>query len=110
MGAKLFVSGKNKYKVYKANVDVGGKSSVLAVTVTTAGKATVTLIYDTGKKKKGKPVYYKPSCSTVVLPNSQPDVAPADFTGKVYLYLAPSAANSFPEIGSCLNIHGNTIW
>jgi hypothetical protein len=110
VGAKLFVSGKNKYKVYKVNVVVDGKNCAFAVKVTTAGKATVTLTYDTGKKKKGKPVYYKPSCSTVVLPNSQPDVAPADFTGKVYLYLAPSAANSFPEIGSCLNIHGNTIW
>ena len=103
VGAKLFVSGKNKYKVFKENVVVGGNNCVLAVKVTTAGKATVTLTYDTGKKTKtGKPVYYKPSCSTVVLPDEAPDLKA--FTGSVYMYFAPSADNNFPGGGDCVYV------
>ena len=103
VGAKLFVSGKNKYKVFKENVVVGGNNCVLAVKVTTAGKATVTLTYDTGNKTKtGKPVYYKPSCSTVVLPDEAPDLKA--FTGSVYMYFAPSADNNFPGGGDCVYV------
>ena len=103
VGVKLFVSGKNKYKVFKENVVVGGNNCVLAVKVTTAGKATVTLTYDTGNKTKtGKPVYYKPSCSTVVLPDEAPDLKA--FTGSVYMYFAPSADNNFPGGGDCVYV------
>ena len=55
---------------------------------------TATLTYDTGKKKKGKAVIYKPTCSTVVIPTAVPNADP--FTGEVPLYFAPSSANNFP--------------
>ena len=100
IGAKVFYTSKKaKYKVFKDTVDVGGKSCALSVKVTTAGKATVALIYDTGKKTKaGKPVYYKPTCSTVVLQNTTPDAYYQSkyFQGSVDLYFAPSAGNNFP--------------
>ena len=95
VGAKVFyTSSKAKYKVFQYTVDVGGQSCALSVKVTTAGKATATLTYDTGKTSKGKPVYYKPTCSTVVNQMSAPD--PATFSGVVYMYFAPSAGNNFP--------------
>ena len=80
LGAKLFVSGaknKNKYRVYKTampyNDGSGWKEHDLTVKVTTAGKATVTLKFDTGKKKNGKKVYWTSSCSTTVWPRSVPE-------------------------------------
>ena len=83
--------------------DVGGKSCTLSVKVTPNGKAVATLTYDTGNKTKtGKPVYYKPSCSTVVLPDEAPD--PKAFTGSVYMYFAPSADNNFPGGGDCVYV------
>ena len=95
VGAKVFyTSSKAKYKVFAYTVGVGGQSCALSVKVTTAGKATATLTYDTGKTSKGKPVYYKPTCSTVVNQMSAPD--PATFSGVVYMYFAPSAGNNFP--------------
>ena len=101
IGAKLFVTGKNKFKVYKSNVVVDGKSCAIVVKVTTAGKATATLTYDTGKKSKGKPVYYKPTCSTVVIPHTTPEYysQSKQFSGEVDLYFAPSAGNNFPGWG-----------
>ena len=65
----------------------------MSLKITTAGAVTATLTYDTGKKKKGKAVIYKPTCSTVVIPTSEAD--PEKFTGEVPLYFAPSAANNF---------------
>ncbi len=70
----------------------------LSLKVTTVGAVTATLTFDTGKtKKSGKkmvPVYYKPTCATVVIPTSAADAE--QFTGKVHLYFAPSAAHNFP--------------
>ena len=67
----------------------------LSLKVTPAGAVTATLTYDTGKKDKKtkKTVYYKPTCSTVVIPTSAADAA--TFFGKMYLYFAPSTANAF---------------
>ena len=99
IGAKVFYTSKKaKYKVYKYTVDVGGKSCVLSVKVTTAGKAVAMLTYDTGKKSKGKTVYCKPTCSTVVIPHTPPEYYSQykQFHGGVGLYFAPSAANNFP--------------
>ena len=94
-------SKKAKYKVYKYTVDVDGKSCALSVKVTPNGKATATLTYDTGKKSKGKTVYYKPTCSTVVIPHTSPDYYNQykQFHGEVDLYFAPSAGNNFPGWG-----------
>ena len=64
------------------------------------------MTFDTGKtttdkktKKKVK-VYYKPACTTVVIPTSAPDAE--TFTGHVPLFLPPSAANNFP--GLCVDL------
>ena len=71
--------------------------------MTPNGAVTATLTYDTGKKKKDPktkkkvPVYYKPTCSTVVIPTSLPDAT--HFAGDVYLFFAPSAGNNFPGFG-----------
>ena len=48
-------------------------------------------------KKKGKVVYYKPTCSTVVVPVTAPDADP--FGGDINLYFAPSSANNFAGLG-----------
>ena len=77
----------------------------LSLKVTTAGAVTATMTYDTGKTTKDKKtkktvkVYYKPTCSTAVIPTS---VADADlFSGVVFLYFAPSTANNFPGYIAC---------
>ena len=70
------------------------EGTTLTLKVTTAGAVAATLTYDTGKKKNKKPVYYKPACSSVVIPVSAPDAE--EFAGDVFLYFAPSAANNFP--------------
>ena len=103
VGQKVFVTGKKKYKVYQSTVDVGGKSCPLTVKVTTAGKATVTLKWNTGKKKNGKWVYYTPSCSTVVYPTGGSTVDPENFTGEVNYYFAPNA-NGFPGVGETVGV------
>ena len=74
----------------------------LSLKITTAGAVTATLTYDTGKKKKGKAVIYKPTCSTVVIPTSAADANP--FTGEVPLYFAPSSVNNFPGAGWALKV------
>ena len=103
MGAKVFSTGKKKYHIFKKLAyNIGDNAEcLLSIKVTTAGKATATLTYDTGKKKKGKKVYYKPSCSTVVWQVTPAD--PATFEGYVYLYFAPSAGNNFPGWETALN-------
>ena len=74
--------------------------AALSLKVTTAGALTATMTYDTGKttkdskSKKMVKVYYKPTCSTVVIPTSA--AASNPFTSVAYLYFAPSAANNFP--------------
>ena len=47
----------------------------LSLKVTPAGAVTATLTFDTGKTKKGKKVYWKPTCTTVVIPVSAADAA-----------------------------------
>ena len=101
VGAKVFVTGKKKFHVYEKLETVNGKECILSLKVTTAGKVTATLKYDTGKKKNGKKVYYKPSCSTVVWPITVAN--PTGFEGFVYVYFAPSAANNFPGFDTGLN-------
>jgi hypothetical protein len=108
VGKKLFYTSKKKpYKTFAYGVytnETGDVSFVkdgevalpeltyfaaLSLKVTSSGAVTATLSYDTGKrdKKTKKTVYYKPTCSTVVIPTSAPD---ADtFTGCIYLYFAP---------------------
>nr|MCR5415031.1 hypothetical protein [Kiritimatiellia bacterium] len=104
VGQKLFVTGKNKYKEYRYTVDVEGKNCPLTVKVTTAGKATATLKWNTGRKNKGKWVYYTPSCSTVVYPTGGSTVDPENFTGEVNYYFAPSPANNFPGVGETVGV------
>ena len=75
--------------------------AALSLKVTTAGAVTATMTYDTGKTKKDSKtkkmvkVYYKPTCSTVVIPTSAADVKP--FEGHAFLYFAPSSTNNFPR-------------
>ena len=103
VGQKVFVTGKKKYRDYKYTVDVGGKNCPLTVNVTTAGKATVTLKWNTGKKKNGKWVYYTPSCSTVVYPTGGSAADLENFTGEVNYYFAPNA-NGFPGVGGAVGV------
>ena len=74
--------------------------AALSLKITTAGAVTATLTYDTGKLSKGKVVYYKPTCTTVVIPTSAADAE--TFSGRVPLFLPPSAANNFP--GLCVDL------
>ena len=119
VGKKLFTTKSGKktlaYKTFTVDVytndvgeavfiqkgDEGDKTGLtcfvsLSLKVTTAGAVTATLTYDTGKKDKKtkKVVYYKPTCSTVVIPTSAVDAE--TFTGEVPLYFAPSPKNNFP--------------
>ena len=122
LGKKLFTTKSGKktlaYKTFAVDVyinDVGAVTFIqkgeevdktgltyfitLSLKLTTAGVATATLSFDTGKKKKDPKtkkmveVIYKPTCSTVVIPTSAPDADP--FTSGVCVYFAPSAANNF---------------
>ena len=120
LGKRLFTSTSGKktfaYTTYNIEVctnDLGQVSYVkagddktgltrfaaLSLKVTTAGAVTATLTYDTGKTKKDPKtkktvkVYYKPTCSTVVIPTSAADAE--TFAGEVPLYFAPSAGNRF---------------
>ena len=111
IGAKLFYTSKKaKYRVYSVNGEYNGRKWTLSIKVTPNGKAVSTMTIDTGKKKKGKIVYYKASCSTVVMQYAEPDTEPAKFMGVVSIYLAPSAANNFPGLGMPMYIIGTNIW
>ena len=57
---------------------------------------------DAGKKSKGRAVYYKPACATVVWPTSASD--PDAFTGEIYLYFAPSTGNNFPGMAGKIDL------
>ena len=108
LGKKLFYTSK---KVpYKTWSDVAAKGLTdamsLSVKVTSAGALTATMTFDTGKtttdkktKKKSK-VYYKATCTTVLIPLSEADADP--FKAGVSLYFAPSAADNFP--GFCAEV------
>ena len=111
IGSKLFYTSKKaKYRVYSVNGEYNGRKWTLSIKVTPNGKAVSTMTIDTGKKKQGKAVYYKASCSTVVMQYAPPDTEPANFMGVVSIYLAPSAANNFPEVGMPMYIIGTNIW
>ena len=75
------------------------EGATLSLKVTPSGAVTATLALDTGKTKKDPktkktvPVYYKPKCQSVVVPQVAADAEP--FAGEVPLYFAPSAANGF---------------
>ena len=92
--ALFYTSSKKPYKTTTETWDVAGKPCTLSLKITSTGAVTATLTFDTGKKSKGKVVYYKPTCSTVVKPMSDAD--PNTFTGHIQLYFAPSAGNNFP--------------
>ena len=68
-------------------------AETLSLMVTPAGAVTATMSFDTGKRSKGKAVVYKPTCSTVVIP--QFEATAEKFKGIVYLYFAPSTKNNF---------------
>ena len=101
VGRKVFYTSKKKqYRTFAvkggtAEGDAAGLAPRMALSlkITPKGSVTATLTYDTGKRKKDWKVYHKPTCSTVVIPTSAPDAE--TFTGEVYLYFAPSAANNF---------------
>jgi len=114
VGKALFTTKSGKktlaYKTFtiKGGTDLGTEiglreSDSLTLKITTAGAMTATLSYDTGKTVKDKktkkvaPVYYKPTCSTVVIPTSSPDADP--FLCGAFLYFAPSAGNNFLGFG-----------
>ena len=98
VGKKLFYTSKKKqYKTFTRTIEVDGQNCTLSLKITVAGAVKATLTYNTGKKKKGKVVYYKPTCSTVVVPVTAPDADP--FGGDINLYFAPSSANNFVGLG-----------
>ena len=101
VGKKQFYTSKKKpYRTFTvmggtAEGDVIGLTDrmSLSLKVTPAGAVTATLSYDTGKTKKAKKVYYKPTCSSVAISTSATD--PISFGCGAFLYFAPSAANGF---------------
>ena len=101
LGKRIFWTSKKKpYKEFSDFVDVEGTSCPISLKITSSGVVTATLTFDTGKTKKNKktkkmePVYYKPSCTTVVIQQTAADADP--FRGEINLYFAPSPANNFP--------------
>ena len=101
LGKRIFWTSKKKpYKEFSDFVDVEGTSCPISLKITSSGVVTATLTFDTGKTKKNKktkkvePVYYKPSCTTVVIQQTAADADP--FRGEIILYFAPSPANNFP--------------
>ncbi len=105
LGKQLFSTKSGKktlaYRTFtiKGTDDVGAEMGLtdamsLSLKVTTAGAVTATMSFDTGTKSKGKPVIYKTTCSTVVIPLSAADNE--EFEGEVFLFFAPSPANGFP--------------
>ncbi len=114
VGKRLFSSKSGKkmlaYKVFAFDGAAVGlePQHKLSLKVTTAGAATATLTFDTGKTKKDKKtkktvkVYYKPTCKTVVVPTSAADAEP--FTCEAILYFAPSAANGFPGCAGTIGL------
>ena len=111
LGKKLFTTKSGKKTLAYRTFTISGSDgegvgdalpveSSLSLKITTAGAVTATMTFDTGKTKKDPKtrktvkVYYKPACSTVVIPTSAADAD--SFTGDVHLYFAPSPANNFP--------------
>ena len=108
VGQRLFYTSK---KVpYRTFTVMGGTAAgaaagltemmALSLKVTPKGAVTATLTFDTGKTKKGKKVYWKPTCTTVVIPVSAADAEV--FEGYVPLHLAPSPANGFGGCSGCV--------
>ena len=106
LGKALFSSKSGKktlaYKTFAIkSTDPAGEAmgllptETLSLKVTTAGAVTATMSFDTGKRSKGKAVIYKATCSTVVIPLTEPDAPAAEFKGEAHLYFAPSTKNSF---------------
>ena len=78
-------------------VGLPAKATKLSVKISSTGVVTAALVYNTGKKKKGKVVYYKPTCSTFLLPAKKEEPPTMEkVTGYAYIYFPPSAANNFP--------------
>jgi hypothetical protein len=105
LGKQLFSTKSGKktlaYRTFtiKGTDDVGAEMGLtdamsLSLKVTTAGAVTATMSFDMGKTSKGKPVIYKTTGSTVVIPLSAADAE--EFEGEVFLFFAPSTANGFP--------------
>ncbi len=104
LGKKLFSSKSGKktlaYRTFvikstdPAGAEMGlTEAMTLSLKVTTAGAVTATMSFDTGKKSKGKAVIYKATCSTVVIPLTEPTAT--EFKGFSCLYFAPSMKNNF---------------
>lgn len=106
LGKRLFSTKSGKktlaYRTFtiKGTDDVGAEMGLtdamsLSLKVTTTGAVTATMSFDTGKtSSKGKAVIYKPTCATVVIP--QTPAGAEVFEGVSYLYFAPSSTNNFP--------------
>ena len=112
VGMRYFWTSKKKpYRTFsysgatEAGAAIGLTDKMtLSLKITSKGAVTATLAFDTGKKKKGKAVIYKPTCSSAVIPRSASNATV--FTGEVFLYFAPSQGNNFPGYIACLPIGG----
>jgi hypothetical protein len=112
VGMRYFWTSKKKpYRTfsYSGATEAGAaigltEKMTLSLKVTSAGAVTATLAFDTGNKKKGKAVIYRPVCSSAVIPRSAANATA--FTGEVFLYFAPSPGNNFPGYIACLPIGG----
>ena len=112
LGSQLFYTSKKKpYKTFVVSGDseegtkLGMKPEMtLSLKVKPDGSVAATLSFDTGKTKKDPKtkktvkVIYKATCSSVVIPNTP--VEAEEFSGKAYLYFAPSPANGFPGLAT----------
>ncbi len=107
VGKKFFYASKKKpYRTFSYNGAAEAGAAIglsdkmtLSLKITPKGAVMATMAFDTGKKKNGKAVIYRPTCSTVVVPTSAADAE--TFTGEVFLYFAPNA-NGFPGYVACL--------
>jgi len=114
LGKKLFYTSKKvPYKTW-SDVDAKGLTDAmsLSVKVTPAGALTATMTFDTGKtttdkktKKKSK-VYYKATCTTVLIPLSDADADP--FKAGVSLYFAPPRRTTSPDSAPRSNIRSQS--
>ena len=111
LGKKLFSSKSGKktlaYRTFAIkSTDPAGEAmgllptETLSLKVTTAGAVTATMSFGTGKKSKGKAVIYKATCSTVVIPLTEPTAT--EFEGFSCLYFAPSMKNNFPGFAAAV--------
>ena len=107
LGGRLFYTSKKvPYRAFTFRGTDGKGAAIglseketLSLKVTPKGAVTATMSFDTGRTKKDPrtkkkvKVFYKATCSTVVIPASAADAEP--FEGGAWVYFAPAPGSGF---------------